>query len=204
MYRLDLVSAPATEPVTVAEAKTQLRIDTNNDDAYLATLITTARETAESYSGRAFITQTWKMWMDCWPDIDPNHYGTAYYINMPKSPLQSVTHIKTYSSDDTATTFSIDNYRVSTYSGLFSKPGRISLINGNVWPAYTRDTDGIEIEFVCGYSSNESDIAQTIKNAILLEVAARYENRGDCGCDVNGFYSKDSKSMLFKLKTRWF
>lgn len=51
---------PAVEPVTVAEVKEQLRIDGDEEDTLLETMITTARQLAEEETGRAFITQTWE------------------------------------------------------------------------------------------------------------------------------------------------
>lgn len=41
-----------TEPITLAEAKSFLRVSHNLDDSYITTLITTAREFVENYQGR--------------------------------------------------------------------------------------------------------------------------------------------------------
>lgn len=199
-YHLDLVTAPASEPVTTSEVKTFLRIDSSDEDTLLSNLITAARQSAESYTGRAFITQTWKMFLDGWP------YGKGEWwdgvrqlpirelhglseLNIPLPPLQSITHVKTYDDDDTATTFSSSNYYVSSYSGDYARNGRISLRTSATWPTYERDSDGIEIQFVAGYGDSASDVPQQIKQAILQEVAYLYENRsaceGDCiACDV--------------------
>lgn len=40
---------PITEPVTLAEAKTQLRVEFDEDDALIASYITAAREWAEGF-----------------------------------------------------------------------------------------------------------------------------------------------------------
>ena len=44
---------PAVEPVTVAEAKAHLRVDISDDDTYIGTLITAAREWCEEYLDRS-------------------------------------------------------------------------------------------------------------------------------------------------------
>lgn len=54
------VTEPQVEPVTVAAVKEQLRIDGDEEDTLLETMITTARQLAEEETGRAFITQTWE------------------------------------------------------------------------------------------------------------------------------------------------
>jgi len=40
-------TAPAVEPVSLSEAKTHCRVDTSDDDAYIGSLITVAREYLE-------------------------------------------------------------------------------------------------------------------------------------------------------------
>lgn len=47
-----------TEPITLEEAKSFLRVSHNLDDAYITTLITTARQFVESYQGRLIATRT--------------------------------------------------------------------------------------------------------------------------------------------------
>jgi uncharacterized phiE125 gp8 family phage protein len=48
---LRLTSAPAAEPLTVAEAKAHLRIDSANEDTLLASLILTSRLHLETALG---------------------------------------------------------------------------------------------------------------------------------------------------------
>ena len=56
MPGLKLIVAPSTEPVTLTEVKSQLRIDSTTEDTYLNTLILVAREYCELVQNRAFIT----------------------------------------------------------------------------------------------------------------------------------------------------
>ena len=51
---------PTSEPVTLAECKTWLRVDIADDDALLSALVTAARDAHELYCNRAYITQTWQ------------------------------------------------------------------------------------------------------------------------------------------------
>jgi hypothetical protein len=74
--------APAVEPLTLEEAKNHLRVDADidEDDALINNLIAAARQDCEKFQNRAYITQTWELWLDAWPEKD--------YIELPLPPLQ--------------------------------------------------------------------------------------------------------------------
>lgn len=59
-----LIAGPGEEPVTLAEAKAWCRIDTDDDDALVTALIAAARLEVESFTGRALITQSWRLTLD--------------------------------------------------------------------------------------------------------------------------------------------
>lgn len=201
-YRLSLVTAPASEPVTVAEAKTHMRVDSSADDTYIGTLITAARIEAEAFTHCAFITQTHKMLFDAFPGATLGGADLSWWdgmregalstvtraqssITIPLAPLVSVTSIKSYGIDDTSTTMSSSAYQVSTYSGPVPGNGRVTLRDGEVWPTNTlRLADGAEILFVAGYGSSGSDVPAPIRQAILCAVSELYENRGDCAGEL--------------------
>src|SRR3989440_8781126 len=62
-----LLTAPAAEPVTLADARAYLRVAHSDDDAVIAALIAGARSHVEAQTGRALITQTWRLIRDAWP-----------------------------------------------------------------------------------------------------------------------------------------
>lgn len=81
---LYLLTPPAAEPVTVADAKLALRIDDTAFDALLPSLISSARQVAEQETGRAFIAQVWRAEFDDWPgssDEIPVYRPTAAAVS---------------------------------------------------------------------------------------------------------------------------
>ena len=64
-----LIAPPGEEPVTLAEAKAFCRIDGSDEDALVDALIAAARLQVESLTGRALITQTWRLTMTCAPRL---------------------------------------------------------------------------------------------------------------------------------------
>ena len=119
---LELVTAPTIEPVTLAEAKTHLRVDGADEETLISGLIKTAREWCEGYQNRAFIMQTWRLYLDEWPEE---------YIRVPRPPLASVTSIKYTDSAGVINIWPVTEYLVDTHS----KPGRILRAYGKCWPA---------------------------------------------------------------------
>ena len=56
---------PASEPITLAEAKSHLRVTSNAEDALINSLIVAARDLCEHETGgRVLMTQTWELSLD--------------------------------------------------------------------------------------------------------------------------------------------
>ena len=205
--KYNLVTAPSIEPVTLAEAKSHLRVENTADDTLITSLIKSSRQMAETYTGITFVDTTLQGFMDNWPslyneqwwsgirELPIDYHNKNSYIEIGLAPLQSVTHIKTYDNADVATTIASTEYQVSTYSGITPNKGRITLRAGATWPTFERNADGIEIQFVSGFGTATTDIPETIRQALLIDVAFRYENRGD------GILSENAQQLLdhFKL-----
>jgi uncharacterized phiE125 gp8 family phage protein len=163
--RIKITTAPANEPVSLAEAKEHCRIDHDTEDAMIDGFIVAARTYCEGIAARSFVTKTYTAYLDCWP---------GWCIELPFPPLLTVTSIKYYdNADSAAVTFSASNYQVDAHS----EPGRIALKSSASWPSVTlRDLNGVEIIYTAGYGDAE-DVPDTYKAAIKLYVGDLYENR---------------------------
>ena len=201
---LKRITDPATEPVTLAEAKSFMRVTTSDDDALITSLIAVARNKAEEITERAFITQTWRMTMDHFPfggreiwfdgvrELPISELRRALdFIKIPRPPEISVGKLATFSPDNTETTFDSSNY----FLDLNSEPGRIVLNDGAVWPSDLRDWEAVLIEYDAGYGG-ASSVPEDIKHAIKIMVASLYENRGECADTASLEVPKSAKSLL--------
>jgi uncharacterized phiE125 gp8 family phage protein len=164
---LQLITPPAIEPVTLDEAKAHLKIDTSDDDALIATLITAARARAEWHTGRAFVTQSWVLWRDCWP-------GDGV-VEVPLPPLQSVSAVSVYARDNTATAVDAPRY----FADTVSSPGRV-VFDCLTAPAFDlRAVNALSIAFDAGYGGGAGDVPAPIREGVLEILAELYINRGD-------------------------
>lgn len=156
---LQLSTPPATEPVTLDQAKAWLRVESGNDeDALITALIPAARARCEWHTGRAFITQHWTLWLD----------RVAFCIEIPLPPLQAVTSVTLYAPDGAATVLGTDGYTVDLAGS------RLLL---KTVPAQMRAVNAVAIAFTAGYGAT-ADVPAPICQAILQIVSALYEHRG--------------------------
>jgi uncharacterized phiE125 gp8 family phage protein len=162
---LVMLTGPAEEPVSVAEAKAHLRVSTAADDALIGSLIVAAREHVEARCRRALMTQVWDLYLDAFPA------GEEIELAMP--PLRAVESVTFFRDDGTSGTVAALDYVVDTAS----EPGRVRLVEGASWPsAELRVVNGFQVRFSAGYGG-ASAVPQGIKQALLLLVGALYENR---------------------------
>ncbi len=169
---LTLNTPPAIEPVTLAQAKAHLKVDTSDDDALIAALVAAARARAEWHTGRALVTQGWTLHLDGWP-ADGN-------IEIPLPPLQAVTAVTTYARDDSAAVMSSSLYTVDTASA----PARLALKLGVPPPTNLRGVNAIAVGFTAGYGDAADDVPPLLKAAILELIAFLYENRGEAPAEL--------------------
>lgn len=161
--------APTSEPLTTAQAKAHLNVDHTAFDTQIESLIKSARRSCEAYLGRALITQTWKLYLDCFPSD-----GCA--IRLPNPPLQSVTSITYIDQDGATQTWASGNYQVDTVSTV----GRIILAPGEAYPSTESGRiNAVTITYVCGYGDASTAIPENILHAVRLTVGDFFTLRED-------------------------
>jgi uncharacterized phiE125 gp8 family phage protein len=161
---LVMTSGPALEPVTVAEAKAHLRVDSAAEDVLIASLILTSRLHIEAALGLALITQGWTLLLDRWP--------AGATVVLPLRPVQAITSARVLAVDGTPTTLAASDYILE---GLGVPPRLVR--TGLVWLQPGRAAAGIEIAFTAGFGSAATDVPAPIRQALLMLVAHWYEHR---------------------------
>lgn len=164
---------PATEyPVTVAATLDRCRIDLQDDNSLVSDLIGTATNFCQRRMDRQLMSATFDVPLRGW------WYGLQY---LPLPPLQSVTSVKYYATDDTLTTLSSAYYTVR--KPLYGA-GSLELAPNYVWPPLQVLREfPVVVRIVAGYAS-AALVPDSIKTAIYLMVDYLYENRGDADVKI--------------------
>lgn len=156
---------PAGEPVSLAEAKTLLRIDGTDEDSLLSSLISTARHTVEIRTGRALLTRTLVLTLNRWP-----HSGV---VPLPHPPAISIASIDVVSASGGMSPVPSETWLVDR-TGLRT---RLRLAPGRAWPVPGSPVEGVRITYDAGYGTSPAEIPPPLAHAVLLLVAHWYENR---------------------------
>lgn len=166
-YGLTQTSAPALEPVTVAEVRDFGLIPDNIQNALIQRFIKSARERAEAYTKRQFITATWAMTLDCFP---------SWEIELKRGPWSatsissggSVVYLDTAGASQTVATA---DYRFDHVLG------RLTPAYNESWPSTYDVTNAVTITYTSGYGTAPSSVPEGIKTAIIMTVLDWIENR---------------------------
>ena len=163
-----LLLAPATEPLTLADAKAFLRVEHADDDTLIGALITAARTHIEARTQRALITQQWRIVRDGWPPDGR--------LSVAVAPLRAVLAARVYDEAGVAHTIDVGAFVVDASAA----PGVIGFVPWAV-PAPGRAVAGIEIDVEAGYGDAPEDVPEPLRQAMRLLLAHWYENRASSG-----------------------
>ncbi len=133
------ISQDGEEPLSLLEAKQHLyKEDIQDDDAWIASAIPACRRQVEADMGMRFVRTTLEMVFD--------HFPIERVLTIWHAPIVSVTSLSATDYAGTVTTMSAADYVVDTYS----RPGRIVLVTGAIWPAGTRTLMGGKLRWQAG------------------------------------------------------
>lgn len=157
---------PAAEPVTLAEAKAQLKIDHDSEDDLIAGLIRAAREEVEASTGLALIDQSWRLAVDRIP--------VTKVVRIACHPIREILSVTAFGADGEGALVDPASYMLDGNS----RPARLWFSRH---PEARRAMNGIEIDFRAGFGEAGPDVPDTLRRAMLLLVAHWFEFRAAFG-----------------------
>jgi uncharacterized phiE125 gp8 family phage protein len=150
---------PATEPVTLTEAKAQCRVDGSDEDTLITSYVKSSRQLVEEYTGTKLVSQTCVLRCSSFADL----------CDLPIAPIASVTSVTYLDTAGTEQTLSTDVYE-AILTGL--EP-HIRLKVNQSWPSVRTASDAIRVTVTAGYST----VPEPIRHAMLLCISAFFDGR---------------------------
>lgn len=158
--------APATAPVSLAEAKAHMAVEHDDHDDLIDGLIAGAVDHLDGWRGilgLALVTQTWRQ--------DFGKFASA--LQLPVRPVQSIAGVTYYDGDNAEQTLATSVYELRTDD---TRGPYIALQPGEAWPATYSRTDAVSVTFVAGYGG-AADVPAAIRVAIMMMVSHWYASR---------------------------
>lgn len=165
---LKRLTQPPVEPVSLAEAKAHIRVDSEADDALIQGLIGTAREWVENHLDRTLIRTQWQMRLDYFP----------HAITLPRPPFTPEEPLQAVAITYTDAMGSVVALPSSQYRVLGDRtPAVVMPPYSGSWPSARYDSDSITVSWWAGYGPDQNAIPKSIKHAMLMLIGFWYENR---------------------------
>lgn len=172
-WQLERLSGPEIEPVTLAEAKRQCRIDDDltAEDEDIQDDITAARELVEEYTHRTMCSTLWRLTLNAFP-------GWCDVIDLPMGPVQSIQAITYLDRDGVSQQIDLSTLEQS----LRSRPPWIGPWRTS-WPGGALCKAGaIQVDYWAGFAGegspqDSSKVPKRVKKAIKMLVAHWQANR---------------------------
>lgn len=180
IFRKTLVTAPATEPISLSDTKDFINVSGTDDDTIVTNLIKAARQYVEQNYNVGLITQTWDFVLERFPQY--KHTSDVDSLIEPMIfPVQSITSITYYDANNVLQTLPASSYEAQLNDIRFPSIWRAY---NELWPeAYVR-RDAVKVRLVAGYGT-ASDVPEPVKVALLMFVKFLFDNREDMPINKN-------------------
>lgn len=162
------VTAPATKPVSLAEAKAYLYVDHDADDALIESLIATATDHLDGprgLLGRALVEQRWELRLPRFP---------RGAIEIPLPPCIAIVSVTYLDPEEVEQALAPGDLRLVGLGG--DEPAQLWPTLSTPWPATADHPEAVKVRFDAGYGS-AADVPDRLKSAILAHVSTLYQTR---------------------------
>jgi len=162
---ITILAPPASEPVSLAEAKLFLRVDHDAEDNLITLMIIAAREAVEAGCGRALITRRVRESLDIWRR---DAVGGAV---LGVGPVSNIVAVRLLAANGSESIIDPERYRLD---GARDRP---RLVFEAGLPATLRSAGAVEIDYDAGLADAAQDLPTALRIAVLQVVSTLYETR---------------------------
>lgn len=159
-------------PLTLAEAKTHLRVIDSDDNDYIAGLIRAAADKIERDTGYVLRQRAVTVAFDGWQTNGANR------LPLWRGPVVSVTGVAYDDAGGTEQPLAANQYRLREYAGA----SWIVPANAVTWPAVEDGVGTVRVTYQAGFASNDA-VPASLRQAALLLIGHWYENREAVNAD---------------------
>ena len=159
------LTGPAVEPIPLAEMKGYLRLDGDDEDAIVSSLVTAARLAIERAARIALVAQSWRYEIPGWPDRG--------IVPLPLSPILSLDAVRILSASAEPITLASGLVRLDDVAD----PARLVLDASVARPA--GDDIRLSVDLTAGFGATATAVPEPLRLAIRRLVAGWFEARGD-------------------------
>lgn len=193
------VASPLVLPLTLAEAKSHLRVDVADDDEVILDMIRAAADMFQDQTWSSMYVQTWELILPCFPG-DPEFTRCPCYwaprkdtIRLPRPPVASVVSVTYIDAGGDQVVIDPGQYAlVSAEDGAWLMPSA-----GAAWPSAMVDApEPVVIEYLAGYNGTTIPFPAQARQAVRMLIAHWYENREAV---VMGTISKEQEIAVAQL-----
>jgi len=185
--RLNLLTKASQLPISLATAKSHLRVDHSDDDAYITALIWASMRSVEDYTKIALSDAQYSQHISEFP---------SDYIELLIGGVNSITGISYIDVNDQTITINQNDY----YKDYSYNPARIYWKSSFSAPTLSKNERVIKIIFRAGNDISHDPLPYTIQQSLLLIIGHYYENRMDVVNTLNREIPMGSKWLLDGIK----
>jgi uncharacterized phiE125 gp8 family phage protein len=171
-----LVAAPTVLAVTLADAKTNLRVDGTDLDSLITIWLQGIIAKLEHEIGQCIMEQTWEVRLDAFPTLPCWQVGlrtplaVTDKIELPH-PVISITSIKYIDPAGVEQTLDPAAYKIKREAYKSS----VAPVAGTSWPETLDETNVVTVTVKCGYGNTAAATPPNAKLYILAKLVEQFD-----------------------------
>ena len=177
-----IITPPAAQPVSLVDSKMHLRIDHDEEDILINSLIDAATNHVEDHTGLMLIERTVRQFED----------GNSPSVKLKGWPFIEIVEVTHYDKQGNSQVLTASDYLLHR-----GDPPILEFSSGLI-----HECNGIEIDYKVGFGETGVDVPSNIIRAILLLIGHWYEFRGSITDDTRGGFIPDGWSTLLQPARR--